>query len=500
MIKNIKYIFTAFLLFILVSVIALSFSRPLIGFDSWAYHFPFSAKMFQINNYSESFLLDKTLQIRYDGFPLLAEALQGLLWISSSSISATTLINSIPLIIFILCAAAYGGASFPILVFGILAIPLVAIHATSSYIDLFFGIGLAFQYLAAVIIFQILGDGLNKRRLLAWIGVYLLAAFWAGNTKMWGPIISLGISFFLFIAVIYTHRTHYTKKVFSKILYIVIITVVLTCGSFIKNLILYNNPIYPIAYNIPVLNLQLKGPEAEYKSYPGYAENYGLLRRPIYFFLSVTEFDWKIREIPAFYSLEMGIGDSPKKYLPARTGGWWGIYIVVSVSLTLIFFLLKKCIRLSRGHLAVFPITLFCFLTCMTAFMPQSHELRYFLYWPIILIFNLAYLVKGLNLVRLITVPAIFLYMEFFFYSLLYIRGETMDSLITYKNQQDLIGINPNASEIVSAKQLGGICLGPSYAPDQFKYSSIFQGGSYFIEQGWLSCHSFPEFKKIISH
>jgi len=140
--KLIKYtekFLTIFSIFTAISIIAISFSRPLIPWDSWAYHFAFSAKLFNINDYFHSFALDNTLEERYNGFPLAAEFLQGLLWVITDSLSSMTLINSIPLFLFIWSAEKYGRSNFAILVFGILSFPQIAIHASSTYIDLFMG-------------------------------------------------------------------------------------------------------------------------------------------------------------------------------------------------------------------------------------------------------------------------------------------------------------------------------------------------------------------------
>jgi hypothetical protein len=86
------------------------------------------------------------------------------------------------------------------------------------------------------------------------------------------------------------------------------------------------------------------------------------------------------------------------------------------------------------------------------------------------------------------------LYIGLFIFSLFFIKGESITSLLTYKSEQELIGVDPAAIEIMAAKQLGGICLGPSYSPYQFNYSAVLLGGNYFIEQS--NCLNYPEFKK----
>ena len=491
-----KAFFVIFPFFILLGVIALSVTRPLIPWDSWAYHFPFSAQLLQINNYSQSFILDKTMQARYEGFPVMAEFLQGLLWLLTGRLSATALINSVSLTIFIGCASRYGKVSFSLWVFGILSIPMIAFHALSTYIDLFLGVGIAFQYLSAVIIFRNVQEGQKYTHLIVWQCIYVLAAFMMGNTKMWAPVMSLAMSLFLFLAMFLGRKKYLSKNIFYQIIFTLVIASILSSGSLIKNSIVHKNPIYPIEFTVNNLDIHLQGPEIGYQNEPGYAENYGILRRPIYFVLSITELDWTIRGVKPFYNLDMGTVEKPKNYSPARAGGWWGIDIALSISLVFILWVSAKFKIISCGSVSFFPISLFCFLTVITALMPQSHELRYFLYWPILLIFNLAFLVRGLDLNRLVSVALTILYAGLFFYSLFILRGETIESMLSYQTEQELIGIPANSAEIVAAKRLGGTCLGLSYAPNQFKYSAVLQGGRYFIEQGWSGCTHYPEFTK----
>jgi hypothetical protein len=487
-------IFLSLSCLLLLGVVVLSFTRPLIPWDSWAYHFPFSAQLLNINQYGQSFGLDKSLQVRYEGFPLIAEFLQGVLWKFTGSLSSTALLNSISLCLFVWCAHRFGKANLTILVFGILSIPMIAIHATSTYIDLFFGIGVAFQYLFSIIIYKKLEHVDNDEfgKIFGWC--YVISAFVLGNTKMWGPILSLAISVFLLFAIVFNKKISVKKSILKNAIFVLGMACILSCSTLIKNSLVHNNPIYPITFKVPILNLQLNGPEIEYKNTPGYAEQYGALSRPIYFLTSITEYDWAIRGVTPYYNVDMGSFEKPKNYSASRTGGWWGLNIVISISLLAALFLLPKANKFNGRNISFFPLTLFIFITGITSFMPQSHELRYFLFWPIILMFNLAYLAPNLtpsfrysNLIGA-------LYIGLFIFSLFFIKGESLTSLLTYKSELELVGIDPDAKEIIEAKQLGGICLGPSYSPYQFNYSAVLQGGNYFIEQS--NCLHFPEFNK----
>ncbi len=480
---------------LLIGMIVISFNRPFMPWDTWAYHLPFSAKLFGFEELSKNFIFDKGIKARYQGFPLVAEFIQALLWHLTGSLSSTALINSISLAGFILCAAKYGKSSLSILTFGILSVPLISIHSLSAYIDLFFGVGIAFQYLSAVVIYRHLREEVISKKLVSvWCGVYILTSFVASNTKMWGPVISLSITFYLFYEILKIKYLNLRRIEYYKITFLFFIICLISCSNLIKNSILYKNPIYPIKYTIPVLNFHLEGPEPEYKNSPGYAENFGLLRKPIYFALSVTEYDWIIRGVEASYSIDSGAGDHPLRYSTARTGGLWVGVILVSLFLVVAMWV----IAISSGYLRIgatsFPLTLFCFLILITCFMPQSHELRYFLYLPIILMFNLGFLIKLLDKNEILNILISFIYLGLFLFSLSVLCGESFSSLAIYKSQSDIIGVTNDAQEIEAAKNFGGVCLGRKYNPNQFKYSSALHGGSYIIEQGLDKCIYFPEY------
>src|SRR5438876_3443739 len=142
-------LFAAALAALALMVVA-SVTRPHFSWDSWAYHLPFSARLWDVGGAGSAFVLTKHLEDLYRGSPLGAEFLQGALWKLTGTINATALINSAALLAFVAVGARTLGVSLPLLTFGILAVPMVAIHAASSYIDLFVAVAICFQVLAAV--------------------------------------------------------------------------------------------------------------------------------------------------------------------------------------------------------------------------------------------------------------------------------------------------------------------------------------------------------------
>ena len=121
----------------LLLVVLASLLRPVVPWDSWAYHLPFSALLWDIGDARRTFLLGEHLSTRFAGFPLFAEFLQGALWKATGSMAASTLVNSVALAALVAVVGIALRGSLPIMTFGCLSIPLVAFHSTSNYIDLF---------------------------------------------------------------------------------------------------------------------------------------------------------------------------------------------------------------------------------------------------------------------------------------------------------------------------------------------------------------------------
>jgi hypothetical protein len=474
-------------------MVVISIRRPHIPWDSWAYHLPFSAQLLNIQNYSQSFILTKVLQDRYDGFPLLAELIQGVIWQLTNNISSAVLLNSGALFLFVVIASVLTKKNFSVLVFGLLAVPLVAVHAFSTYVDLFLGVAIALQFISAIKLQNDLIKSSTKIDL--WLALYVTSAVFAGNTKMWGAIISTFLSIYFIIDSLVIGKIKFQRL--RLIALVFVIASFLSSGTLIKNYVKFDNPFYPIEVSSSILKINFIGPEPELKHYPGYAEEYGPFARPIYFFNSISELDWTIRGVDPEYKFEDGIGDNPKRYLPARTGGWWRIVFGFSLFVLAGLYLKSKFDNTTNTESLSFSMRCFICLMIFTSFMPQSHELRFFLYIPIILIFLVAYL-SSITKAGVYFLPYIAtIYFGLFLFSVFVLRDESFKSLAAYISLSEHIGVSSESKEVAYAREHKELCLGPKYNASQFKYSSIFQGGDYVIEQGFFGCKKFTNYDLV---
>jgi hypothetical protein len=494
-------------LLVLALVVVSSVARPLFYWDSWAYHLPFSALIWNIGDASRAFVLSDEMRWRFEGFPLFAELVQGALWKLTGSINATPLINSLALAGFVLAAAKSLRLSLALLAFSVLAVPLVALHSITNYIDLFVGVCVCFQVLAAVklladaepgpaVVARNAGDaacGLRTKepaRRAVWIAVYVAAAAAAGNAKFTALIFSLAISAFVLAHLLLRRRAvHRTRA--KLVVLAVALASVLAAGTALKNACRFSNPFHPV--DTHVMGVHLAGPEPEYRNYPDYTAGLGVLARPANWALSISDIDWVVRGVDGKYSLDLATGDKPKRYGPARSGGYWGPLVLVAVFLVIGLAMLAA--RRNRAALRSnrFLLALFAWLSLVTAFMPQSHELRYALHWPLLLMLVLAVLVSAAQLSSKARLALATGYLGAFLVSQSMLGFPVRPWPVT--SQQDIVAGESSAPEIEHARKTGGVCLGPEYKPRQFAYSSVFHGGVYVIEQGWTRCAAYPRYR-----
>ena len=133
----------------------------------------------------------------------------------------------------------------------------------------------------------------------------------------------------------------------------------------IKNIAIHGNPFYPVRIEIAgkVLNHALP----LYNDTPGYLANAPKAQRWLYSVLEITSANWNHDQFSE---------NSDRN----RMGGFFGAYVVFQV-LLLIYLIAKNRERDTKLAGKVVVV-----MSVIAANYPQSHELRYFMYWIIVLI------------------------------------------------------------------------------------------------------------------
>ena len=358
---------------LICTVYLLLFGKALFEFstdwDFLSYHLPGALSRFGLT----SLIPHWKTQAVYDGFPPLANTMQGFLALICGRISAANALNSVGLLLCLCGLKVLFGKKLSLRWFltFCLSIPLVVRHLYSGYIDLWSNLFLVLAFAALI---KFLENRNDKRAQLIFFCAIAVSVF--SKYQTWPIALLLSSVFVFFLLKDFTNNKE--QLAFS------IVALGLIFFSWpIRNYALYSNPVYPVV------------PSFFPKETPGIrylgSERVGDNNTPEYLHQSTNFF----RFISSAYELNR-LQSSPYKYkwshdqfakapgVPARVsphhrmGGWF----FASMGILSFLFLLA----LFRGSIStpVGATFLGCFV--LTAIMPQSHELRYWLYIPLSLI------------------------------------------------------------------------------------------------------------------
>lgn len=314
------------------------------------YHLPFAARLAHLGVPLE---FSPYIQACYEGFPVLAEFIQGLLWRLTGSINATGVVNYVAFVLFLVVTWRNLGARLWLIVVLSLTAPLVLIHITTSYVDLFSNSFLAIG--VTTFLAMLLFDRWYEKKLLVWALIGMTMAAWSKVTTL--PVVAL-----LFIALLVKSKSR--RLVFAVLL--------LAFSPYLKNIVLYRNPTWP--GSIPAL-----------KGYVPSVIDTGIMaasQRPgalfdasqmEIFFHSLFE----IGHPTSYVDRERWTIDQGNADIAFRSGGFWAVGVITgALSAVLLGFLSSP----RHGWTIAAAIVA---MWCVTAPLPQSHELRYFQFIPL---------------------------------------------------------------------------------------------------------------------
>lgn len=341
---------------LLVSMLVAAFHDVSMAWDVWYYHLPFAARIAGIVP-ADQFAYDPMNQARFDGFPLLGEALQGLLWRITGRPESANLValSSVPL--FAWFAQRRLGVPMHLTILALLAVPLVQIHATCCYVDLPANMAASALVLVAISIHA--SNAAPRARDLALAGV--LAAIAANMKALMHPIVLAAL-----VAIAFRVRDR-------KMLAISALALPIIFATPLKNLIVHHNPYYPVAMN--VFGHTLPGPDDPYSSSPVWLEH---APRPVRFACSLLEMGLRPLGDTKRWTVDQWTPPDAPGY---RMGGYFGAYVVLHA---VIF--TWRVIRDRRDRTTRVSAIGFAALTAIVSVLPQSHELRYYMCFIIVLV------------------------------------------------------------------------------------------------------------------
>lgn len=341
------------------------------GYDIWFYHLPFAARLTGIIDAS-SYAFSADNRARFEGFPLLAELLQGIVWRVTGHIEATSFVSLAALFGLPLLLRRAFRVPLHLALLALLAIPLVQIHASSSYVDLP-GNACATMLLLCVYRVIVVNEPPSPR-LLA--GCAVLAAATVNTKFQLFPIVvasSIVLLFFAFREVgSWSSASESARSTLKKRALVFVIALPIVFATPIKNTIAHGNPVWPV--ELKILRHSFPHREAAYSQSPRHLAS---SPRPIRFVRSVLEIDNLPISSMRRWSLDQW---APPDDPSCRMGGYFGAYVLVNLAA------LGWAAWRKRTRETIAAAVLFGGVTIVASLVPQSHELRYYMHWMLLLV------------------------------------------------------------------------------------------------------------------
>ena len=351
-----------FALLALVILAARSALRLNLRWDTFAYHLPFAAVR---GGLPIPYDMNDVVRPSFEAYPILPELLQGVLWRLTGSMNATGVVNALAFAAFLVHAQRSLRAPFWLVALVSLTAPLVIIHACSSYVDLFGNAWLAIGTCSCLSLY--LEPQHARASTVLGAPAALAAAAW--SKYLLAPIAGLT---FLVMTILILRRPSVggvSRKTSAG--YLAVMALV-AAAPYLKNLVVFGNPFWPLRIPIvgnwfPYTNDAMRGARHERLGPMRNVSQIELFFRSIFEIDQPTSYPDRLRWI-------IDQGGTTEGF---RMGGFWGVaaifYTVVVVGMLIVSH--------GRRGAAVSAVL----LAAVAAFgtLPQSHELRYYLFIPL---------------------------------------------------------------------------------------------------------------------
>ena len=368
--KGLEIVLTVIAVLVTISIFLKAIIDIDTNYDTWWYHLPFAARIWGIVP-PDKFLPDLSIQYRFEGFPLLAHWLQGLLWFITGRVQSANLVGFFSLIIYLIFLKTYFQVPLYLSAIALLAIPTVITHAATCFVDLPGNIGMSVLVMMTYLLFK--QKQLPSQRDVV---VMFFGAATAANIKpQLQPLTFLVCCVIgLRLLWLYFKQSSTAKPKLWKIVPIVLIASLLIFATPVKNIVLHGNPFYPI-------KIQVAGVVLNHEVVP---KTYQEGNRPQKWLDSVLE----ITTPPWWSTDQWNAGND--KYMD-RGGGFFGAYVIfnvlLSIGLSTQELIQNRQLPKAEGSInARTALVTVLIMSLVPANFPQSHELRYFMFWMICLV------------------------------------------------------------------------------------------------------------------
>jgi hypothetical protein len=426
--------------------------------DALAYHLPFAARFAGLCDLS-CYVMSGELELRFRSFPPLADMLLGLFWRMSGRPEAANLVSFLSLVLLTLYVARVWAVPWGVLTVATLAIPIVPIFATSSYIDLTVNVA------ATVCALVLLRLALKSESFNVGTAVlFCVSMVFLGNSKtqMIGLAALFGVAFVALICSQTTPINMILAGRFRAVLGIAFIAAlaVATNATTIRNLIEFGNPFYPVRIAVGWFLLPGVSDPIASNSVADYLRSSS---GPVRWLLSLLEY----RAYDARYTpWVLSQGDVAQSEASFRMGGYFGVYVLQVIGLLLL------AVRFSHPRTKRIVLWFVFLTTIATAVQPAAHELRYYMFYMLCLVIvtlHLIYNAAGddtLRYVTLLVVASCFSAVTFLSGGYWFVRGNSAEETVVGT------GIRQN---IATIRDGSTVCI-PNVRVS-FLYAKVFHPG-----------------------
>jgi hypothetical protein len=372
---------------------------------------------------------------------------------------SANLVAGLSLVLFVVYLWRRFSVPWPIATVALLAVPLVQIHASSCYVDLPANVGAAVLVLELFHLYST--ERVPARRELAL--ALVAAGVAAGMRLQLLPLVTLGLGALL----VRVYRMGW------RWVGVVLLALPLIYVWPLKNAILHHNPVYPV--RLAFGGFEFPGPDEVYGTSPAALAHAPRPLRWLYSILELglgplTERRWSVDQWAPL--------DSPAY----RMGGFGGPYVAAQLGM-LGFVLGRK--RSKRTWMAAL---VFGSASVVAALSPQSHELRYYLYWMLVLVaLNLVLWSESRLLLPSVAAGCAFLWVVVLTRATyIFPRGSGFSALVDARTEPALL------------QQFGAgerVCLGRP--PWTFLYAARFHRGARYVVKERLTADDCAGFRYV---
>jgi hypothetical protein len=365
----------------MAGIIITAWTKLDLAWDSLAYHLPFAAIRAGLVTYAD-YVVPEPHRLLLDGFPPVLDYIKGSLWKVTGRVEATQLFNALIVLSGTFLLHRLYGMRPAVVVLAVLAIPVGQVEFAGNYTDLPVNFLLAFSLFSSVHALVSPTEHGLRHGAAAAVALCMATTFKVTaipfSLVIWGLyVLTAG-----FMAGSGTGLAKLRRESLGAFFAFAGVGGVVAFGYGAVNMVALGNPLFPVPIQLGPITLPGTIPPSNWNAAAYLAD----VPRAFRWLVSVTEwhaFDY--RSLPYVVSQ----GDVPESAKSYRMGGLFFCGLMISAGFLGI-------LRRRLGTTLVLKVAgLHLVMALITSVVPGSHEMRYFFFWYLSLIWATFYLLAS---------------------------------------------------------------------------------------------------------